>query len=187
MAPRFSASGSFAGVYNISQSQSSTVNENANYSGAVMIFQQTSAPTGWVKLTTIDDAILGITTGTPTTVGTNNFTTKFASSVSVTATVNFSSVTVNGATLTTTQIPPHTHTYTYTNTAVPYRSVPSTPPLTNKVTSFIGAGALGPAISGVTAGQSHAHPGPASASGPITFATKDLRIKYVDVIFASYT
>jgi microcystin-dependent protein len=187
MAPRFSASGSFAGVYGISDTVVSVINETANYSGAVMIFQQTAAPTGWVKLTNVNDAMLGITTGTPTASGSTNFTTRFGSSVSITATVGFSSVTVDGATLTTTQIPPHTHTFISHNSAVPYRSVPSTPPLTNKVSSRIARGGLGPDITGGTAGQSHGHPGPASASSPVTFSSKDLRLKYVDVIYASYT
>lgn len=187
MAPRFSASGSFAGVYSVSDPGGSAINETANYSGAVMIFQQTAAPTGWVKLTTVDDALLGITTGTPTASGSTNFTTRFGSSVSITATVSFTSVTVDATALTTTQIPPHTHTYVYTNSAVPYRSVPSGTPVTNKVQSRVGAAALGPDISGGTAGQSHGHPGPTGASGPVTFVTKDLRVKYVDVIYASYT
>lgn len=155
-------------------------NENPNYSGAVMVFQQTSAPTGWTKLTTDNDAILTITTGTPTTGGLTNFSTVFGTSVSLSGTVSFPTLTVDGTTLTAPQMPPHNHTFWH------YADTPAQrigPP-----TAILGYGTqvLGPGISGVTAGQAHTHPAPAGGSTSTPFINKDLRVKYVDVILASF-
>lgn len=85
-------------------------------SGTRMLFQQTSAPTGWTKDTTAsyNNTALRIVTGSITnyTAG-SSFTTIFASprtfSVSVSNTT--STGTVGGTTLTTAQMPSHTHTY----------------------------------------------------------------------------
>jgi hypothetical protein len=74
-------------------------------SGTRMIFQQTSAPTGWTKDTTaaIDNGALRTVTGSVSTGGSVNFTTAFASQTPTGT---------NGATtLTAAQIPAHTHAY----------------------------------------------------------------------------
>jgi hypothetical protein len=69
-------------------------------SGTVMLFGQTSAPTGWTKDTTnYNNSALRVVTGAASTGGSVDFTTAFASGLSAGAT-----------TLTTTQIPSHTHT-----------------------------------------------------------------------------
>jgi hypothetical protein len=71
-------------------------------SGTVMLFGQTSAPTGWTKDTTnYNNSALRVVTGAASTGGSVDFTTAFASGLSAGAT-----------TLTTTQIPSHTHTFT---------------------------------------------------------------------------
>lgn len=71
-------------------------------SGTRMVFQQTSAPTGWTKDTTagLDDSIMRIVTGTASSGGSTAFST-FNGQTSVGAT-----------TLDTTQIPSHAHSYT---------------------------------------------------------------------------
>jgi hypothetical protein len=75
-------------------------------SGTVMLFGQTSAPTGWTKDTTnYNNSALRVVTGSASTGGSVDFTTAFASGLSAGAT-----------TLTTTQIPSHTHTVTVGNT-----------------------------------------------------------------------
>ena len=71
-------------------------------SGTVMLFVQTSAPTGWTKSVVHNDKALRIVSGTAGTGGSVAFTTAFASSLSAGAT-----------TLSTTQIPSHTHSYSY--------------------------------------------------------------------------
>ena len=66
-------------------------------SGTIMLFVQTSAPTGWTKSTTHDNKALRVVSGSVTTGGTQNFTAVLNGSVGAT-------------TLTTAQIPSHTHT-----------------------------------------------------------------------------
>lgn len=78
--------------------------------GTVMLFQQTSAPTGWTKLTTHNNKALRLTTGTVTTGGSVAFTTAFDSQ---TPSGSISSTTATGTvgshTLTTAEIPSHSH------------------------------------------------------------------------------
>ena len=73
---------------------------NAGFpSGTRMAFQQTSAPTGWTKDTSaaIDDAVLRLVTGTPSSGGSTAFST-------------FNASTATGATtLSTAQMPSHAH------------------------------------------------------------------------------
>ena len=71
-------------------------------SGTKMLFQQTSAPVGWVKDTTHDNKALRVVTGTAGTGGSINFTTAFGSQ------------NVDNTTLTTDQIPSHTHSFSAT-------------------------------------------------------------------------
>jgi hypothetical protein len=74
-----------------------------------MIFQQTSAPTGWTKETTAtyNDSALRFTTGTVGTGGADAFNTLFGTSK-----------TTAGFTLTTNEMPSHTHTLQLTATTV---------------------------------------------------------------------
>jgi len=84
-------------------------------SGTKMLFQQTSAPTGFTKLTTHNNKALRVVSGTASTGGTNSFTNAFNSSKTVSGTTGTSSVTISGTTashtLTVDQIPSHTHTH----------------------------------------------------------------------------
>jgi hypothetical protein len=66
-------------------------------SGTAMLFQQTSAPTGWTKSTTHNDKALRIVSGAVGSGGATAFSAVMNGSVSAT-------------TLTTAQIPSHTHT-----------------------------------------------------------------------------
>jgi hypothetical protein len=68
-------------------------------SGTKMLFQQTTAPIGWVKDTTHDNKALRVVTGTAGTGGSVSFTTAFGSQ------------NVGATTLDSTQIPSHTHTF----------------------------------------------------------------------------
>jgi hypothetical protein len=69
--------------------------------GTLMLFQQTSAPTGWTKQTTHNNKALRVVSGTAGTGGTVNFTTAFASQAV--------SGTVGNTTLTVPQMPSHAH------------------------------------------------------------------------------
>jgi hypothetical protein len=77
------------------------VSVEAFASGTVMLFAQTSAPTGWTKGSTHDDKALRVVTGTASTGGSVAFTTAFASQ-SVAGTVGDTALTTN-------QIPSHKH------------------------------------------------------------------------------
>jgi hypothetical protein len=68
-------------------------------SGTVMLFAQTSAPTGWTKSTTHDNKALRVVSGTASSGGSVAFTTAF------------SSQNVGSTTLSTSQMPAHTHSY----------------------------------------------------------------------------
>jgi len=68
-------------------------------SGTKMLFQQTSAPTGWTKDTTHDNKALRVVSGTAGSGGSVNFTTAFGSQ------------NVGATALTSAQIPGHTHTF----------------------------------------------------------------------------
>ena len=100
-------------------------------SGTVLVFAQSSAPTGWTKNTTHNDKALRVVSGTASSGGTVAFSTAFASqsvsgSVSSTTATNQATTatnqattatnisgtvggTVGSTTLTTTQIPAHGH------------------------------------------------------------------------------
>lgn len=75
-----------------------TVSTQAFPSGTLMLFQQTSAPTGWTKQTSHDNAAIRIVSGSTSSGGTANFNTVFSSSS-----------TTDGHTLTTNEMPSHNH------------------------------------------------------------------------------
>ncbi len=66
--------------------------------GTVMLFAQTTAPTGWTKSTTHNDKALRIVSGTAGTGGSSAFSAVFTSGLSASAT-----------TLSTAQMPSHSH------------------------------------------------------------------------------
>ena len=153
----------------------SVSNAPAFTSGTVMLFGQTSAPTGWTKDTTnYNNSALRIVTGSVSTGGSVDFTTAFASqtpsgSVSITAI----SGSAGNTTLSTPQIPSHTHTYNNPsgdgggNGGV------------NRPTPTANTGATG-------GGGAHSHPFSfSSGSGTFTGDAINLTVKYVDVIRAT--
>lgn len=74
-----------------------TATVTAFASGTALLFQQSSAPTGWTKVTTYNDAALRVVSGTASSGGSVGFTTAF------------SSQNVGATTLSTSQIPNHYH------------------------------------------------------------------------------
>lgn len=73
-------------------------------SGTVMLFVQTSAPTGWTKSTTHNDKTLRVVSGTASSGGDTDFSSVFTSGRSVTGTVASHTLTVD-------EIPAHTHDF----------------------------------------------------------------------------
>ena len=80
-------------------------------SGTKMLFQQSTAPVGWVKDTTHNDKALRVVTGTVSSGGTVGFSSAFVSKA-VTGTIADTTAggTVGGTALSATQLPSHNHT-----------------------------------------------------------------------------
>jgi len=93
---------------------SSLTNIEPFASGTLMLFQQTTAPTGWTKQTTHDNKALRVVTGTASSGGSNTFSGVFNTAVAVSGTSNNSTVTISGSTaghaLTQAQLPSYTLT-----------------------------------------------------------------------------
>lgn len=159
-------------------------NPDPEYIGSTMLFIQATAPTGWVKETGNNDCALRVTTGTPTTGGTNGFTTCFpGANRSVSATAPAISASAGAATLSSTQIPSHTHPYTTKSPiGVTYSSALSVSPLQTRYT-VLTSGQPGNIGSGGTGG-SHSHTMPASPVS-IVGTSLALSLKYLDAIFAT--
>lgn len=75
---------------------SSLTNIEPFASGTKMLFQQTSAPTGWTKDSTHDNKALRVVTGAASSGGSNSFSGVFNSNVAVSGTSNNSTVTISG-------------------------------------------------------------------------------------------
>ena len=149
-------------------------------SGTQMLFQQTSAPTGWTKQTSHNNKALRIVSGTAGTGGTVAFTTAFASkTVSISGSTGNTAAggTVGNHTLATNRIPSHTHSYTA-----------STGPKSSN-SGIQGQGPGNTTANTGAAGGSAAHNHPFSGSNHShTFSDSDsinLAVQYVDVIIAS--
>jgi len=146
--------------------------------GTVMLFAQTSAPTGWTKNTTTgDNSALRVVTGSVVGGGTVNFTTAFASQTpSGSVSINTSGLSVGATTLTTAQMPSHTH------------SLPATFTDGGSQARLIEAGGGGGQVANTGStgsGSSHNHSISGSATGTFTGTAIDLAVKYVDVIRAT--
>jgi hypothetical protein len=138
--------------------------------GTVMLFAQTSAPTGWTKNTTTgNNSALRVVTGAASTGGTVAFTTAFASQ---TPTISITSVSgsAGATTLSTPQIPSHTHGGGVATSGVVGLVFPGSNTRTN--TDATGGGG------------SHTHPFSFS-SGSATSSAIDLAVQYIDIIRAS--
>jgi hypothetical protein len=159
-------------------------------SGTVMLFAQTTAPTGWTKDTTnYNNSGLRVVTGTASTGGSVDFTTAFASkavtgTVTVTASTGQTSapVSIGATTLTTPQIPSHNHSLNLSQYGG--NKAAGVGDNTNATSNQ----AIGPA----GGGGSHTHPGTATqhshpVSAPASFSGTaiNLAVKYVDVIRAT--
>lgn len=136
-------------------------------SGTLMLFQQTSAPTGWTKQTTHNDKALRVVSGTASSGGTTAFTTVFADQ---TPTITTSGLSAAATTLTVAQIPSHTHGSVLTTTPQNYRDGA-------EFNFYYSSGSTG-ATGG---GGSHTH----SLTGSATSSAITLNVQYVDLIIAS--
>lgn len=149
---------------------SSGASPSAFPSGTVMLFGQTSAPTGWTKDTTnYNNSGLRVVTGAASTGGSVDFTTAFASQTP-SGSIDTSGLSAGATTLTTSQIPSHSHTGGEAVEAAGGLNGGSNRTVAGNTGSTGGGG-------------SHSH----SISGSATFTGTaiNLAVKYVDVIRAT--
>jgi hypothetical protein len=172
-------------------------------SGTVMMFVQTTAPTGWTKSTAHDNKALRVVSGTASSGGSVGFTTAFASQAVA--------GTVGSYTLTTADIPGHTHTFTTgstsltgefaftddgsTSMAVRVRQASGVFSATNLTTNYVNSNGVPAAITTggiVNMDASHTHSGTTASTGSsgghshsFTGTAINLAVQYVDVIIAT--
>lgn len=136
--------------------------------GTLMLFQQTTAPTGWTKQTTHNNKALRVVSGTASSGGSASFTTVFSDQ---TPTIS-NTLSAAATTLTTTQMPSHTHT-----TQTPDVDGTNTIVITAQQTGTTITRTL---INSTGGGGSHTH----SLTGSITSSAITLAVQYVDLIIA---
>tara|TARA_B100000927_G_scaffold288788_1_gene284109 strand:- start:13823 stop:16120 length:2298 start_codon:yes stop_codon:yes gene_type:complete len=162
-------------------------------SGTSMLFQQTSAPTGWTKQTTHNDKALRIVTGSVGTGGTTAFSTALATpsvaggSVSGNPTSNLSvsiSGNISNTTLSINQIPSHSHNVAVGNAGSGFNQIDqyASSANTNKTSGASGGGGS----------HNHGHNLSGSMSGNITAgnlavgaSSASINVNYVDFIIAN--
>jgi hypothetical protein len=179
-APTFVAPGSSGNVLTSNGTAWTSAAAAAFDSGTVMLFAQTSAPTGWTKdASNYNNSGLRVVTGSASTGGSVDFTTAFASQTP-TGSVSISSVSgsAGATTLSTPQIPSHTHTLprnTGSGDAEAFNIAGTGRPTINDLASGSTGG-----------GGSHTHPFSfSSGSGSFSGNAINLAVKYVDVIRAT--
>jgi hypothetical protein len=166
-------------IFNDSTTQATQGIEFA--SGTSMLFRQNTAPTGWTKSSSFDNATLRIVSGTINQLqaGAIPFTGVFANNTP-TITIDASGLSAGATTLTTSQIPSHTHPSPYT--VEPGGCFTTT----GFATIFVGPSGVGstPNPTGSTGGgSSHSHSLSGSATGSSTVIP--LAVRYVDSIIAA--
>lgn len=148
-------------------------------SGTLMLFQQTTAPTGWTKQTTHNDKALRVVSGTASSGGTTAFSTVFANQ---TPTITTSGLSAAATTLALSQIPSHDHATNATASFNGYYISTSTRWSGGGGDSFGGAGFnSGIRTDSSGSGGSHTH----TISGSATSSAITLNVQYVDLIIAS--
>jgi hypothetical protein len=179
--PRLSSINTFS-LTSFLSTKGGGVGEEINYQGATMLFVQTSAPTGWTKDTTYNDSALRVVSGSVSSGGSVNFSTALVNRT-VSGTVSFTG-TAGGTTLTTPTIASHTHPGSIGGrTGVNAVTGPGHPSRAYKLTAVIFPGAM-PGQSNPTTAHDHTT-SPTSTTSPVTYATLNLNVKYVDVILAT--
>ncbi len=175
-------------------------------SGTLMLFQQTSAPTGWTKQTTHNDKALRIVTGTVGSGGSSAFSTALATpSVTGTVTTSVANTTAGGSianttaggtvgnhTLTVAQLASHNHAV-YPHAGTLGGSThgagggDAATTVHSSVTSSTGSNSAhnhsftGTAHNHTFTGTAHNH----TATSTLSSSTAGINVEYVDAIIAS--
>jgi hypothetical protein len=151
-------------------------------SGTTTLFQQTTPPLNWTKITSYNDYTLRVVTGATSSGGSVNFSSVFnTKSISLPGTPTGS---IGGTTLTISQIAPHVHQYYTSPSAYPGIYGTSSQLGPRQVINGYNSGTTTTGSHG-SYDQAHTHPsGDMSVSWSQT-GTLDLRLKYVDMILAT--
>lgn len=156
---------------NITFSDSTTQTTAASTSipsSTVMLFYQSSAPTGWTQVTSLNDYDMRITSGTGgSTGGTTAYSTVFSNQ---TPTITTSGLSAGATTLSTSQIPSHNHSYQWCNSCGSGSYVAGT--RCGNGTAYTGS---------TGGGGSHSH----SISGSATSSAITLNVRYANIILCS--
>jgi hypothetical protein len=166
---------------------SSLTNIEPFTAGTLMLFQQTTAPTGWTKQTTHDNKALRVVTGTASSGGSNTFSGVFNTAVAVSGTSNNSTVTISGSTaghtLSLSEIPSHRHLEgghvefgTGDSESAGTRNTGNSSGARRYYTDYQGGGGSHSHSAGTLAGDNHSH----------TYTSDlELNVQYVDLIIAA--
>jgi microcystin-dependent protein len=155
-------------------------------SGTLMLFAQSTAPTGWTKSTTHNNKALRVVSGTASSGGNAAFTTAFASytpsgNVSVAGSVSVSG-SIGSTTLSINQIPSHSHSI---SGSFPNGDWGNSG---RASTNFGGGSSFSTGNAGGGGSHNHSHNLSGSLninSSSFSGTAKDLAVQYVDVIIAS--
>jgi len=150
-------------------------------SGTLMLFQQTSAPTGWTKQTTHNNKSLRVVSGTADSGGTTTFTDVFTGT------------TTGSHVLTTANLPAHTHgaIANHTHTVPTVRRTSSTTSSISGIVydtftydsgNSVDGGVVATSVA-TNAGGGHTHDSVGEGVGHTH--TMDMRVQYVDLIIAA--
>ena len=170
-------------------------------SGTAMLFQQTSAPTGWTKSTTHNDKALRVVSGTVSSGGSSAFSTAFGTPT-VTGSVGINgapavgnlAVSVSGniadTTLSTNTIPSHRHT---SSVVTIYNGFSQTVP-NSTYNRGAGGATRYTGYTGNNGAHGHSHnlsgtlngaPSTGNLAGSLSSATAAINVQYVDIIIAT--
>jgi hypothetical protein len=165
--------------------------------GTLMLFQQTSAPTGWTKQTTHDNKALRVVSGSAGSGGSTAFTSVFASrtpSGSVSVSGSNSGGSVSNTTLSTTEMPSHTHKVTESGGSLQpgssfvyfYDTHSDGGGGYFQAASFSQTKRAGSAAAGSSGAHGHGFTNPSwSGSASFSGSSMDFAVQYVDLIIAS--
>jgi hypothetical protein len=146
--------------------------------GSLMLFQQTTAPTGWTKQTTHHDKALRVVTGTASTGGTTSFSSVMTSR---TPTGSNSGGSVSNTTLTASQLGNHTHYYVAPSSYNARGSYGY-----SKSDGLVFPSGAGANSGGINEGSGGAH-NHGFTNPSFTGNVMDFAVNYVDLIIASKT
>ena len=164
--------------------------------GTLMLFQQTSAPTGWTKQTTHNDKALRVVSGTASSGGSTAFSTAMGTpsvSGSIAGEAGVGNLAVSGSvgstTLSVNQIPSHSHSGAVNLTSGPYITVDNAPD-GNEKAGFVVTGSANTGNTGGGGSHNHSFSGsingaPSAGNLSIGSATAAINVQYVDLIIAS--